>query len=131
MKRALLESNEKLIAKAEDDMDCAESRLIFVDEEEKETVDSIVNLAMKLGKLVADVANNSTTLRAPHLGRYIKSCFNWAFLKHNDIERDFEKFTDAFVLDDEDDDSPIGLVHIDADEAKQIIADVLKELRSK
>ena len=103
-------------------MNEAEDKLLCANEGEWETVNSIVNLVLKLAKLSAEVANNSEKIRATRLAEYLVACFNWGFIQFIDFDVDLKKFWELdYEADEEDDDEDID----------DIINKVLEELRSK
>ena len=119
IRSSLLENLGKTMNEAEDKLLCA-------NEGEWETVNSIVDLVLKLAKLSAEVANNSEKIRATRLNEYLVSCFNWGFIQFVDFGVDLQKFWEYdYETEDEDEDED------DDEDIHELISKVLKELRSK
>ena len=101
-------------------------RMTFDSKEMEENVLSLVDLAKKLGRLVADFANHSETIEGADLANYIGNYMMVGVHERLDHEADYEKFIKAIeAYDDEDGDED------DDDESiPELIERVLKELRN-
>lgn len=102
-------------------------RMTFDSREMEDNVLSLVDLAKKLGRLVAEFANHSETIEGADLANYIGNYMMVGVHEKLDHDLDYEKFIKAIeAYDDEDEDED------DDDESiEDIIDKVLKELRNK
>ena len=81
------------------------TRMKFDSKEMEDNVLSLVDLAKKLGRLVADFANHSETIEGADLANYIGNYMMVGVHEKLDHDRDYEKFIKAIeVYDDEDED---------------------------
>ena len=99
--------------------DCFDA--LEIDIHEKASVDDLSNLAIKLGKLTAEVANHSVALRTTRLGEYVMASFTWGLLRHTDFEHDFAIFKEQNEDDDYDNDE---------EDIHELIDRVLEDLRN-
>ena len=94
-------------------------RLKFDNDETKKDIDSLINLASKLGKLIATIANNSETMQGKDIVACISSHVYLGMHEDLDHDKDYRKFIEAEEAEDDDDES-----------IPELIERVLKELRN-
>ena len=99
-------------------------RMKFDSKEMEENVASLTDLALKLGRLVADFANHSETIEGADLARYVGNYMMLGVHEKLDHEADYEKFIRGMEAEDDDDEDDDDSDTIDA-----IINRTLKELR--
>lgn len=101
-------------------------RMKFDSKEMEENVASLVSLAKKLGRLIADFANHSETIEGADLANYVGDYMMVGVHERLDHEADYEKFIkgmEAEIDEDEDEDD-------DDESIPDLIDRVLKELRN-
>lgn len=109
----------------------------FANDDEERCIDELADLALKLGAMVGKVANELQSIPASLLITYLHNEMTWSALTHVDINKDFNKHTDLtegeFDEDDDDDDDDFNAIitEITAEEARELIEKVLKELRDR
>ena len=84
------------------------------------------------------VLNVIEDVRGTALISYLQNQLSWSALTHIDINKDYAKYadlTEGMFDDDEDDDDDddfgVTMTEITAEEAKELIEKVLKELRDR
>lgn len=101
-------------------------RMTFDSREMENNVLSLVDLAKKLGRLVAEFANHSETVVGADLANYIGNYMMVGMHEKLDHDLDYEKFIkviEAEYDEDEDEDD-------DDESIPELIERVLKELRN-
>lgn len=116
----LEKAREDLIADADEAMKDAYNKVVCANLEEEKAVDQLADIAIKLGKTVALMANTAEKLRAIRLGEYISRCFMWGFVRHLDFDKDYVRYSEAYAKEHEDD-----------EDIRSIINDIIKEIANR
>ena len=98
-------------------------RLKFDNDETKKDIDSLIDLANKLGKLIATIANNSDTMQGKDIVACISSHVYLGMHEDLDHDKDYRKFIEAEEAEDDDDED-------EEESIPELIERVLKELRN-
>ena len=129
VKKDTLEALQETLKEQYEDFD-------FANDDEKHCIDELTDLSLKLGAMVGKVLNVIEDVRGTALISYLQNQLSWSALTHIDINRDYAKYadlTEGMFDDDEDDDVDddfgVTMTEITAEEAKELIEKVLKELR--
>lgn len=132
VKKDALEALQETLKEQYEDFD-------FANDGEKHCIDELTDLSLKLGAMVGKVLNVIEDVRGTALISYLQNQLSWSALTHIDINKDYAKYadlTDGMFDDDEDDDDDDDdfdaiITEITAEEAKELIEKVLKELRDR
>lgn len=106
----------------------------FANDDERHCLEELADLSLKLGAMVGKVANVIENIPCAHLLAYLHNEMTWSALTVTDINRDYAKYSfddEEDEDEDEDDDVEIKMGVLTHDEIKEIIEDVLKELRDR
>ena len=132
VKKDTLEALQETLKEQYEDFD-------FANGDEKHCIDELTDLSLKLGAMVGKVLNVIEDVRGTALISYLQNQLSWSALTHIDINKDYAKYadlTEGMFDDDEDDDDGdddfgVTMTEITAEEAKELIEKVLKELRDR
>ena len=129
VKKDTLEALQETLKEQYEDFD-------FANDDEKHCIDELTDLSLKLGAMVGKALNVIEDVRCTALISYLQNEMAWSAVTNVDINKDYAKYpliTEDMFDDDEDDDDDFGvsMTAITAEEAKELIEKVLKELRDR
>lgn len=129
IKKDTLETLQETMKEQYEDFD-------FANDDEKHCIDELTDLSLKLGAMVGKVLNVVEDINGSALIAYLQNQLSWSALTHIDINKDYAKYaylTESMFDDDDDDDDGFGvsMCEISAEEARELIEKVLKELRDR